>query len=54
MLKILIAEDDTELRQLFSLVLHKNGYDVRVIGDADKVGLAGKAIADGYHLGRSL
>ena len=28
MLKILIAEDDTELRQLFSHVLQKNGYEV--------------------------
>lgn len=29
MLKILIAEDDCELRQLFSRVLTKNGYTVR-------------------------
>ena len=28
MLKILIAEDDRELRQLFSHVLHRNGYTV--------------------------
>ena len=29
MLKILIAEDDRELRQLFSHVLMKNGYTVK-------------------------
>ena len=29
MLKILIAEDDRDLRQLFSRVLMKNGYTVR-------------------------
>ena len=29
MLKILIAEDDYELRQLFSHVLVKNGYAVK-------------------------
>ena len=29
MLKILIAEDDRELRQLFSHVLTKNGYSVK-------------------------
>ena len=29
MLKILIAEDDRELRQLFSHVLTKNGYAVK-------------------------
>ena len=28
MLKILIAEDDQELRQLFAHVLRKNGYQV--------------------------
>ncbi len=28
MFKILIAEDDSELRQLFSHVLIKNGYSV--------------------------
>lgn len=30
------------------------GYDVRIVGDAQKVGLASKAIRDGFHLGRSL
>lgn len=30
------------------------GYDVRIIGDAAKVGLAGTAITQGYELGRSL
>lgn len=34
--------------------LKEAGYDVRVIGDAAKVGLAGAAITQGYELGRSL
>lgn len=33
MLKILIAEDDRELRQLFSHVLTKNGYSVRGVAN---------------------
>ena len=33
MLKILIAEDDRELRQLFSHVLGKNGYIVKGVGN---------------------
>lgn len=33
MLKILIAEDDKELRQLFSHVLMKNGYTVKGVSD---------------------
>lgn len=33
MLKILIAEDDKELRQLFSHVLMKNGYTVRGVSN---------------------
>lgn len=33
MLKILIAEDDCELRQLFSHVLIKNGYTVKGVAD---------------------
>ena len=33
MLKILIAEDDRELRQLFSHVLMKNGYTVRGVSN---------------------
>lgn len=33
MLKILIAEDDRELRQLFSHVLIKNGYNVKGVAD---------------------
>ena len=33
MLKILIAEDDRELRQLFSHVLIKNGYAVKGVSD---------------------
>ena len=33
MMKILIAEDDRELRQLFSHVLIKNGYTVKGVGN---------------------
>lgn len=33
MLKILIAEDDTELRQLFTHVLNKNGYTVKGVAN---------------------
>lgn len=33
MLKILIAEDDRELRQLFTHVLNKNGYSVKGVAD---------------------
>ena len=33
MLKILIAEDDHELRRLFAHVLIKNGYTVKGVGD---------------------
>ena len=33
MLKILIVEDDRELRRLFSHVLIKNGYTVREVGN---------------------
>ena len=33
MMKILIAEDDKELRELFSYVLSKNGYTVRGVAD---------------------
>ncbi len=36
MLKILIAEDDRELRQLFSHVLTKNGYTVKGVGDGQE------------------
>ena len=36
MMKILIAEDDRELRQLFSHVLTKNGYDVRGVSDGQE------------------
>lgn len=36
MLKILIAEDDGELRQLFSHVLLKNGYAVRGVGNGQE------------------
>ena len=33
MFRILIAEDDTELRQLFEHVLQKSGYDVSGVSD---------------------
>ena len=33
MLKILIAEDDRELRQLFGHVLIKNGYTVKGVSN---------------------
>ena len=33
MLKILIAEDDAELRQLFSRVLMQNGYTVKGVSN---------------------
>ena len=33
MFKILIAEDDRELRQLFQNVLIKNGYIVNVVSN---------------------
>ena len=36
MLKILIAEDDRELRELFSHVLTKNGYAVRGVSDGQE------------------
>ncbi len=36
MLKILIAEDDRELRKLFSRVLTKNGYTVKEVSDGQE------------------
>jgi len=36
MLKILIAEDDRELRQLFSHVLQKNGYEVKGVSNGQE------------------
>ena len=36
MLKILIAEDDYDLRQLFSHVLIKHGYSVRGVCDGQE------------------
>ena len=36
MLKILIAEDDRELRRLFAHVLIKNGYTVKEVGDGQE------------------
>ena len=46
MLKILIAEDDQELRQLFSHVLIKNGYAVKGVGDGQQ---ALDALDDDYY-----
>lgn len=37
MLKILIAEDDRELRQLFAHVLRKNGYQVEGVSNGQEV-----------------
>ena len=36
MLKVLIVEDDRELRQLFSHVLEKNGYTVKGVGNGQE------------------
>lgn len=36
MFKILIAEDDLELRQLFRHVLLKNGYTVKGVSDGQE------------------
>ena len=36
MLKILIAEDDRELRQLFTHVLVKSGYTVKGVGNGQE------------------
>ena len=46
MFKILIVEDDTELRQLFQHVLMRNGYDVSGVGDGQK---ALDALASDYY-----
>lgn len=45
MFKIMIAEDDRELRRLFSRVLTKNGYAVTEVGDGSE---ALKALENGY------
>ena len=36
------------------LCLESDGYDVRIIGDAAKVGLVGAAITEGFLLGKDL
>ena len=46
MMKILIAEDDQELRQLFQHVLVKNGYAVKGVDDGQK---ALDALAEDYY-----
>lgn len=46
MFKILIAEDDAELRQLFTHVLNKNGYDVTGVDNGKK---ALEALSNDYY-----
>ena len=46
MFKILIAEDDAELRQLFTHVLNKNGYDVTGVDNGKK---ALDALSNNYY-----
>ena len=46
MFKILIAEDDKELRQLFTHVLRQNGYAVTGVSDGSE---ALNALNDGYY-----
>lgn len=38
----------------FAEELRQAGYDVRIIGDANKVGLVGPAVRDGYLVGREI
>ncbi len=47
MFKILIVEDDTELCQLFSHVLEKNGYHTRMVSNGQEAldALAGKSMS---------
>ena len=67
MLKILIAEDDAELRHLFTHVLNKNGYDVTGVDNGKKaldaltndyydllISDIMMPVMDGYELVRSL
>ena len=67
MLKILIAEDDAELRHLFTHVLNKNGYDVTGVDNGRKaldmltneyfdllISDIMMPVMDGYELVRSL
>ena len=67
MFKILIAEDDAELRQLFTHVLNKNGYDVTGVDNGKKaldaltndyydmvISDIMMPVMDGYELVRSL
>ena len=67
MFKILIAEDDAELRTLFTHVLNKNGYDVTGVDNGKKaldallndyydlvISDIMMPVMDGYELVRSL
>ena len=67
MFKILIAEDDAELRQLFTHVMNKNGYDVTGVDNGKKaldaltndyydlvISDIMMPVMDGYELVRSL
>lgn len=67
MLKLLIAEDDRELRQLFSHVLTKNGYTVKGVSNGQEALTAANSdyydliisdimmpVMDGYEFVRSL
>ena len=38
----------------FARELKEAGYDVHIIGDAESVGLASKAIEQGFYLGREI
>ena len=48
MLKILIAEDDHELCQLFSHVLAKNGYEVKEVANGKEALTALSYSTQGY------
>ena len=53
MFKILIAEDDSELRQLFSHVLIKNGYSVTGV-DNGQISDIMMPVMDGYELVKTI
>ena len=54
MFKILIAEDDLELRQLFRHVLLKNGYTVKGVSDGQEaLDVLGKRLLRSDHFGHN-